>query len=66
MDELEFLRSFRRHSNGSWSAIKKVTIEGGISLEPGHVFTRHVTFNGIDIAERLETLAAKYPQDVQT
>jgi hypothetical protein len=65
MNEVEFLQSFRRDGDGSWSAIKPINI-GGVGMGPGVSFTRGVSMGGIEVAAALDQLAAKYPWAIQT
>jgi hypothetical protein len=65
MTEIEVLQSFRRNGPGSWSCIKPITI-GAVSMGPGVSFTRGVSMSGVNMAEQLDQLAAKYPGSVVT
>lgn len=65
MDEMEFLGHFARNGDGSWRATKSITI-GGVGMGPGVSFSRGVSMDGMEVAEVLDQLAAKYPHLVQT
>jgi hypothetical protein len=43
---------FTRNPNGSWSALKPITLNG-ISFGPGVAFTAGVSFGGVDLASIL-------------
>ncbi len=63
--ELEFLMAFRRNANGSWSALRHVSL-GGVTIGPDFTFSHGVSLGGLDLAGALRALAAKYPRAVQT
>lgn len=65
MTEIELLQCFRRNGNGTWSALKSITV-GGVTMGPGVSFSRGVSFSGVDVAHLLDQLAIKYPWAVQT
>ncbi len=64
MNEHEILQSFRHNGNGTWSPLKTVAV-GGVSMEPGVIFSRGVPFGGIDVAAYLDDLAERYPLSVR-
>ena len=60
MDELS--SAFRRNSDGSWTCISEVTIEGPkceIHVAPGSTFSRGTYIEGLDIAAWIEERASK-------
>lgn len=64
MNEHEILQSFRHNGNGTWTPLKTITV-GGVTMEPGVVFSLGVPFGGIDVAAYLDDLAERYPLSVR-
>ena len=64
MNEHEILQSFRRNSDGTWTALKSVAVSG-VRMEASVVFSRGALFSGIDVAAYLDHLAATYPLSVR-
>ena len=65
MNEIEFLQSFRRNGDGTWSVTRPITI-GSASMGPGATLGAGAFVGGLNIVETLNGLAAKHPHLVQT
>lgn len=62
MTDQELLSHFQRNPDGSWSAIRPITIgnqNGSIGVGPGMSFSRGVSFMGVNLAEELDAAAAR-------
>ena len=57
-----FIKGFRRNSDGSWECVAAVTLDGPkgrIQVTEGSRFTRGTVFMGIDLAKWLDEEAEK-------
>lgn len=62
MTDQELLSSFRRESNGDWTCIKPVLIDGtvrNVAFVPGVTVSHADIYMGVDMARELDAAAAR-------
>ena len=64
MNEHEILQSFRHNSDGTWTPLKVVAVQG-VNMQSGVSFSRRLANSGIDVAAYLDDLAERYPLSVR-